>query len=59
MQKYIFSGKVSIFNLLIITVHGVSLLATVVGDFINTMKTTFNLNFNLYQTVQQHGYIKT
>ena len=25
---------------------------TVVGDYINTMKTTFDLNFDLYQTVK-------
>ena len=54
MQR--FSEKVSIFNLIIITVHGVSLLSTVLGDVINTMKTTFDLNFNLYQIVKQHGY---
>jgi len=29
----------------------------VVGDHINTMKTTFDLNFDLYQAVKQHGYI--
>ena len=29
---------------------------SVVGDYINTMKTTFNFNFELYQAVKQHGY---
>ena len=28
----------------------------VVGDYINTMKTTSNFNFNWYQTFKQHGY---
>ena len=28
-----------------------------VGDYINTMKTTFDLNFDLYQAVKQHGRI--
>ena len=27
-----------------------------VGDNINTMKTTFECNFDLYQAVKQHGY---
>jgi len=31
-------------------------LHTVVGDFINTMKTTFNFNFDLYHAVKQQGY---
>ena len=31
----------------------------VVGDFINTMKTTFDFNFDLYQAFKQHGYTKT
>ena len=29
---------------------------TVVSDFINIMKTTFDLNFNLYQALKPHGY---
>ena len=32
------------------------LTSTVVGDYINTMKTTFDLNFDVYQAVKQHGY---
>ena len=31
-------------------------LSTVVGDNINTMKTTFELNFYLYQAFKQNGY---
>ena len=31
---------------------------TVVGDNINIMKTTFELNFDLYQAFKQHGYTK-
>ena len=31
---------------------------TVLGDNINTMKTTFELNFDLYQAFKQHGYTK-
>ena len=31
---------------------------TVVGDNINIMKTTFELNFDFYQTFKQHGYTK-
>ena len=27
-----------------------------VGDYINTMKTTFDFNFVLYQAFKQHGY---
>ena len=29
-----------------------------VGDNINKMKTTFELNFDFYQTLKQHGYTK-
>ena len=29
---------------------------TVVGDYINTMKTTFDFNFNLNRAIKQHGY---
>ena len=29
---------------------------TMVGDYINTMKTTFDFNFDLYQALKQHGY---
>ena len=32
---------------------------TVVGDFINIIKTTFNFNFELYSAFKQHGYTKT
>ena len=32
---------------------------TVVGDYINIMKTTFDLNIDLYQAFKQHGYTKT
>ena len=28
------------------------------GDFINAMKTTFDFDFDLYQTFKQHGYTK-
>ena len=28
---------------------------TVVGDYINIMKTTFDLDFNLYQAFKQHA----
>ena len=30
-----------------------------VGDYINIMKTTFDLNIDLYQAFKQHGYTKT
>ena len=30
--------------------------STVVSNFINTMKTTFDLNFDLYQAFTQHKY---
>ena len=30
--------------------------AKVVGDVINTVKTTFDFNFDLYQAVKPHGY---
>ena len=33
-------------------------LITVVGDYINIMKTTFELNFNFYQAFKQQGYTK-
>ena len=33
-------------------------LYTVVGDNINIMKTTFELNFDFYQAFKQHGYTK-
>ena len=32
---------------------------TVVGDNINIMKTTFDFNFDLYQTFKQHKCTKT
>ena len=35
-----------------------SSFATVVGDNINIMKTTFELNFDFYQAFKQHGYTK-
>ena len=31
-------------------------LGTVVGDNINIMKTTFELNFDFYQAFKQHGH---
>ena len=31
-------------------------LYTMDGDFINTMKTTFDFNFDLNQTFKQHEY---
>ena len=31
---------------------------TVVGDYINAMKTTFGFNCDLYQAFKQHGYKK-
>ena len=34
-------------------------LETVVGDFINIMKKTFDFNFDLYSAFIQHGYTKT
>jgi len=35
------------------------ILNTVVGDYINIMKTTFDFNFDSYQAFKQHGYTKT
>ena len=32
---------------------------TVVGYYINIMKTTFDFNFNLYQALKQHLYTKS
>ena len=32
---------------------------TMVGDYRNIMKTTFDLNFELYQAFKQHEYTKT
>ena len=32
------------------------MFSTVVGVYINTMKTTFDLNFDSYETVEQHRY---
>ena len=29
---------------------------TAVGDYINTIKTAFDLNFDFYQAVKQHVY---
>ena len=31
---------------------------TVVGDNINIMKTTFELNFDFYKAFKKHGYTK-
>ena len=28
---------------------------TVIGDYFNIMKTTFDINFDLYQAFKQHG----
>ena len=33
-----------------------STTVVLVGNYINTMKTTFDFNFDLYQAVKQHGY---
>ena len=33
--------------------------STVVGDYINIMKPTFDFNFGLYQAIKQHKYTKT
>ena len=35
------------------------MVSTLVGDYINTIKTTFDLKFDLYQAVKQHGDTKT
>ena len=35
-----------------------SVRCTVVCDYINIMKTTFDLNFDLYQAFKQHQYKK-
>ena len=37
----------------------ITILATVVGDFINIIKTTFDFNFDLYSAFKQLGYTKT
>ena len=34
-------------------------LHTVISDYINTIKTTFDFNFDLYLAVKQHGYTLT
>ena len=34
----------------------VGTLNTVVDDYIKTMKTNFDFNFNLYKAVKQYGY---
>ena len=31
-------------------------ITTVVGDYLNIMKTNFDFNFDLYHAVKQHGY---
>ena len=36
-----------------------NLNTTVLGKFINTMKTTFDFNFDLNQAFKQNGYTKT
>ena len=49
----------SLITILIISLHFFSWKRTsftVVGDFINTMKMTFDFNFELYQAAQQHEY---
>ena len=45
--KYSKSGSNGVFGLNIFTV---------VGDIINTTKTTFDFNFDLYLAVKQYGY---
>ena len=32
---------------------------TVVGDYSNIMKTIFDFNFDLYQSLKQHGHTKS
>ena len=52
----------SLITILIISLHFFSLKRTsftVVGDFINTMKMTFDFNFDLYQAAHQHEYTYT
>ena len=34
-------------------------ITTVVGEFINIIKTTLEFNFDLYQAFKQHGFTKT
>ena len=31
-------------------------ISTVVSNYINTMKTSFDFNFDLYEPFKQHGY---
>ena len=38
--------------------NGQKVYYTVVGDNTNIMKTTFDLNFDLFQAFKQHGYTK-
>ena len=37
-------------------IYSLLLLLTVVGDCVNTMKTTFDFHFDLYQAVKQHEH---
>ena len=46
-------------DLLDIKLYSPFLSSTVVGDYINIMKTTFDLNIDSYQAFKQHGYTKT
>ena len=50
---YCFNVVFPFHGFLVITVE-----CTVVGDNINIMKTTFELNFDSYQAFKQHGYTK-
>ena len=35
------------------------MINSVVGDYINIKKTTFDFNFDLNQAFKQHGFLKT
>jgi len=49
-----------IFCLAVLRLLNISVTSpTVVGDYINILKTTFDFNFDLYQAFKQHGYTKT
>ena len=39
----------------ILACRNINNFRTVVGGYINTIKTNFDLNFDLYQAVKQHG----
>ena len=54
----ILSWEPSFLQLLALDLN-ITILATVVGDFINIIKTTFDFNFDLYSAFKQLGYTKT